>query len=162
MKKSLYNITEEQNQIINAIYLLDGEITPEIEQRLIITKNEIQNKSIAYLSVIKKCEGNNTLIKEEIKRLQTLVKRNDNIVSRLKDNLLNAVKTFGDIEVGFNKFTTRKSSSVIVEDVNSLPKEFKVIKVTEQADKKALKDALNNGEIIKGVYIQDYKNLKIN
>jgi hypothetical protein len=162
MKKSLYNITEEQNQIINAIYLLDGEITPEIEQRLIITKNEIQNKSIAYLSVIKKCEGNNTLIKEEIKRLQTLVKRNDNIVSRLKDNLLNAVKTFGDIEVGFNKFTTRKSSSVIVEDVNSLPKEFKVIKVTEQADKKALKDALNNGEIIKGVYIQDNKNLKIN
>ena len=161
-RKSLYEITTKQNEIINDIYLLDGEITPEIEERLTITKNEIQNKSIAYLSVIKNCDSDNLLIKDEIKRLQALVKRNDNIVNRLKDNLLNAVKTFGVIKVGFNEIGIRKSSSVVVEDVNGLPKEFKVIKVTESADKKAIKDALKNGDIVKGAYIQENQNLKIN
>jgi hypothetical protein len=162
MGNSLFNITAEQKLLMLEIESLEGEITPEIEERLAITESQLQQKSIAYLEVIRQKEAYNGLIDAEIKRLQGLKKQTNNVIERLEETLLNAVKTFGVYTVGTQKFGTRKSSQIIVEDVNSLPEKFKVIKVTEQADKMALKEALKNGEKIEGVYVQDNLNLKIN
>ena len=148
---NLYEITQEQKCLIAEIESMEGEITPEMEQALAITKEQLDQKSIAYLSVITNKEGFNALIDNEIKRLQAIKKRNDTLVRRLKENLLNAVRTFGEYEVGTHKFTTRKSSS----------KEFKVIKVTEQADKIALKKAIQEGMEIKGVELVEHLNLAI-
>ena len=159
---SLYEITTKQQLLINEIESLEGEITLEIEEALIITENELQQKSIAYLEVIKQKESFNSLIDNEIKRLQQLKKVNGNIIERLETNLLLAVRTFGTFSVGLQKFGTRKSSQVIVNDVNLLPEKYKVIKVTEAADKMALKKAIESGEQIEGVYIQENLNLKIN
>lgn len=159
---TLYEITLEQKNLINEIEQMDGEITPEMEAALAITESQLQQKSIAYLEVIRAKESFNGLIDNEIKRLQQLKKVNNNVIDRLNDNLLLAVKTFGEFTVGTQKFGTRKSSQVIVEEVNSLPKEYKTIKVTESADKVALKKAIQAGEEIKGVHIQENLNLKIN
>ena len=159
---SLYSITAEQKSLINEIELLEGEITPEMEQQLAITESQLQQKSIAYLEFIRSKEAFNGLIDNEIKRLQGMKKANNNLIDRLNENLLMAVKTFGNYEVGTQKFGTRKSSQVIVEDVNALPKEFKVVKVTEAADKIAIGKALKAGQEIEGCYIQDNLNLKIN
>jgi hypothetical protein len=160
--KSLFEITLTQKELINEIELMEGELTPEMEKHLVITKGELEQKSIAYLEVIRKKESFNDLIDNEIKRLQALKKSNTNLIDRLNDNLLTAVKVFGNFTIGTQKFGTRKSSQVIIDDVNSLPKEYKTIKVTEAADKKALKEALQSGKEIKGVYIQENLNLKIN
>ena len=160
--KSLYDITADQKLWLNLIESLEGEIEPEMEEALQITEQQLQQKSIAYLEVIRNKEAFNTLVDNEIKRLQQMKKVNNNVIDRLNDNLLNAVKTFGVYTVGLNKFGTRKSSQVIVEDVNSLPEQYKVIKVTEAADKMMLKKAIESGEEIKGVYIQENLNLKIN
>jgi hypothetical protein len=162
MGNSLFNITAEQKLLMLEIESLEGELTPEIEERLAITESQLQQKSIAYLEVIRQKEAYNGLIDAEIKRLQDLKKQTNNVIERLEETLLNAVKAFGVYTVGTQKFGTRKSSQIIVEDVNSLPEKFKVIKVTEQADKMALKEALKNGEKIEGVYVQDNLNLKIN
>jgi len=162
--KSLYNITIDQKILINEIEEMEGEITTEMEERLVITKSEIQQKTIAYLEVISSKESFNSLIDNEIKRLQGMKKQNNSIVDRLKDNLLLAVKTFGKYQIGTQKLGTRNSSSVQVDPdkVNSLPKEYKTIKVTEAPDKKALKDALKRGEEIDGVQLLENLNLKIN
>jgi hypothetical protein len=162
MKKSLYHIETEYLDIINQVEELDGELTPELEQQLSINEKELQGKSIAYLEFIGSKETLNTRINEEIKRLQALKKSNDNLIKNLKNRLLDAVKLFGSFEVGLTSFGTRKSSSVQVDEVNSLPKEYKVVKVTEQADKKAIKDALKRGEEIEGCEIVESLNLKIN
>jgi len=160
--KSLFEITLTQKELINEIELMEGELTSEMDLKLVITKGELEQKSIAYLEVIRKKESFNDLIDNEIKRLQAMKKSNANLIDRLSDNLLTAVKVFGEFTIGTQKFGTRKSSQVIVDDVNSLPKEYKTIKVTEAADKKALKEALQSGEEIEGVYIQENVNLKIN
>lgn len=159
---TLFEITLEQKNLINEIEVLQGEITPEMEELLIINESQLQQKSVAYLEVIRAKESFNGLIDNEIKRLQQMKKVNTNLVDRLNDNLLLAVKTFGDFTVGLQKFGTRKSSQVIIEDVNSLPSEFKNVTVTESADKVALKKAIQAGEEIKGVYIKENLNLKIN
>jgi len=162
--KSLYDITIDQKRLINEIEKMEGEITPKMEERLVITKSEIQQKTIAYLEVIQSKESFNSLIDNEVKRLQQMKKTNNNVVERLKDNLLIAVKTFGNYTIGTQKFGTRKSSSIHVDSdkVNGLPKEYKTIKVTEAPDKKALKEAINRGKEIDGVYLIETLNLKIN
>lgn len=163
MKQSLYNIVEEQRYTLAEIEELGGELTPELEEKLTIQANQLEAKSIAYLEVIKTKDNYNELVKQEIKRLQSIVKRNDSITSRLKDNLLNAVKTFGEFEVGFNKFGIRKSVSVKVLDdmVNQLPKEYKNVKITETPDKTAIKKALQNGIKIDGCELLNNDNLSI-
>jgi hypothetical protein len=158
---TLYDITQEQRFTLLEIEELGGELTPELEERLEITATQLNSKSMAYLEVITTKESFNSMIDAEIKRLQQLKKVNDNLVTRLKDNLLNAVKTFGSFEVGTHKFGTRKSSSIEVEDVNSLPSEYKVITVSERADKTALKKAIQSGEVIDGVELVEHLNLKI-
>jgi len=162
MKTTLYNIEQEYLNLISEIESLDGELTPEIEEQLTINKEQLESKSVAYLQVIATKDDLNTAIDIEIKRLQALKKRNKGLVDNLKNRLLEAVNLFGAFEIGFNKFGTRKSSSVNVEDVNSLSTEYKTVKVTEAADKKAIKDAIKSGIDIPGCSIVENLNLKIN
>ena len=162
MEKSLYNINNEYLDLISQVESLEGELTPELENALTINKADLEVKSIAYMEVIKQRESLNTRIDEEIKRLQALKKSNDNLVQRLKNNLLNAVNLFGNFEAGFLKFSTRKSKAVVVDcDVNDLHKSFKTIKVTETADKVAIKKAIESGEEVEGCYIVENINLQI-
>ena len=162
MKTNLYTIETEYLTLMAQIEEAEGELTPEMEEALQINEAQLQGKSVAYLHIISTREGLNAQAKAEIKRLQAFVKANDNLIDRLKDRLLQAVNLFGAFEVGINKFGTRKSSSVEVEDVNLLDPRYKVVKITESADKKAIKEALKNGQEIEGCSIVDKLNLKIN
>jgi hypothetical protein len=160
--KNLYQIQNEYLTIIQELESNGGELTPELEQGLTINEKELQGKSIAYLEVIKDREALVSRIDEEIKRLQAMKKAQTNLITRLKDNLLTAVKVFGSFESGLVKFGTRKSSKIEIEiDTNDLPKEYKVIKVTETPDKTALKNAIKAGEKIEGVELVEQLNLKI-
>lgn len=162
MEKSLYVIKEEYLDLISQIEQAEGELTPELESALTINKAELEVKSIAYVEVIKQRESFNARIDEEIKRLQAIKKANDNLVLRLKNNLLNAVNMFGSFDAGFLKLSTRKSKSVEVTiDTNDLPKEFKSIKVTEAPDKTAIKKAIESGKEVEGCRIVENINLAI-
>lgn len=160
--KTLYKINAEYIELFGRIEMAEGVLTPELEEELIIKKSELEVKSIAYVEVIKQRESFNDRIDEEIKRLQALKKSNDTLVSKLKNNLLNAVNIFGNYEAGFIKLSTRKSKQVVVDcDVNDLHKSFKTIKVTETADKVAIKKAIESGEEVEGCRIVENINLSI-
>ena len=160
--KTLFDIKNEYLDIINQVEEMEGEITPELSEQLAINEEQLQTKSISYVAVIRQREALNELVSNEIKRLQAIKKRNDMLIYNLENRLLDAVKTFGNFESGLTKFGTRKSESIEVEDVNLLPTEFKTIKVTETADKTALKKAIKEGQVIKGVKLKENMNLKIN
>ena len=160
-KNTLHSIKKDYLDLINEVEEMEGELTPEIEYKLKINKTVLQSKAIAYHSIILSKDAFTMQIDNEIKRLQALKKRNVNLVSRLKNSLLSAVETFGGFTIGTNTFGIRKSERVEVEDVNLLPKEYKTIKVTEQADKIAIKKALKEGKEINYAYIVEQYNLKI-
>jgi hypothetical protein len=160
--KSLYKINAEYMELFGRIEMAEGVLTPELEEELIIKKSELEVKSIAYVEVIKQRESFNDRIDDEIKRLQAMKKSNDTLVSRLKTNLLQAVSIFGNYEAGFVKIGTRKSKQVVVDyDVNDLPKQYKTVKVTETADKVAIKKALESGETVYGCRLVENVNLTI-
>ena len=97
-------------------------------------------------------------IREEEAEIEAMKKAIDNIKARmesrkksvewLKGAVLSALSVVGgkveeaDIRVG-----TRKSTSVDVFDMDALPEEYRVEKVTVSANKTAIKNALKCGEV---------------
>jgi hypothetical protein len=160
---NLFNIQHEYLLLINQIIENGGEITPQQELNLQITRDQLQDKGTNYAFVIKKLDAECDIIDAEIKRLTELKKVRQNACERLKSNISHAMQIFevDKIESPLIKLSFRKSQSVNVADVNSLPNEYKTIKVTEQADKMKIKQALLNGEKIEGCEIVNNNNLQI-
>jgi hypothetical protein len=160
--KTLYQINNDYYDLISQIESLEGELTLELESALEINKNELEVKSIAYVEVIKQRESFNTRIDDEIKRLQALKKQNDNLILRLKNNLLNAVNLFGNFEAGFLKFSTRKSKQVVINcDIDDLPKDYTKITIQREPNKIEIKRAIEQGQEIAGCRIVENINLQI-
>lgn len=160
---NIYKIQNEYLLLINQIIENGGEVTPQQELNLQITRDQLQDKGTNYAFVIKKLDAECDIIDAEIKRLTELKKVRQNACERLKSNISHAMQIFevDKIESPLIKLSFRKSQSVNVADVNSLPNEYKTIKVTEQADKMKIKQALLNGEVIEGCEIVNSNNLQI-
>lgn len=160
---NIFKISDEFLQVLRRIdEEFEGEITEELQEELQLNEDNLLTKASNYIGVIKMKQAAVKTIDEEIKRLQVLKKQNQKSIEWLSNNLEFAVKTFGELEIGTDKLKLRKSSSVSVADVNSLPKEFKTIKVTEAANKAEIKKALKEGREIEGCEIVEKQTLKIN
>ena len=156
---NLYNIKSEYINI--AAQLAEGELTPELEQALMITEANLQEKAINYGYVIKNFESEVDIIEEEIKRLNALKKARVNAVEKLKNNISDAMKLFQILEVKAPTFKMnfRKSESVEVSDL--LDQNYIVEKVSYQPDKIAIKNAIKEGKTVNGAAIIINYNLQI-
>lgn len=161
MKKNLFEISHDYVDLMNEIESVDGELTPELSERLVIHEKERDVKSIAYLEVIRKNEAFDLMIDNEIKRLQDLKKRNKTTIERLKTTLLGAVNLFGEYTVGTVTFKTRKSTGLVIENETLIPKDYQKTVVKTTVDKKKITDAIKNGTDVSGAYLEERKNLMI-
>ena len=160
---TIFKIQAEYQQIVNELIENGGNLTPELELALQITKDNFHSKSENYGYITKQFDAEMDIIDNEIKRLQQAKKTREKAIERLKANIEMAMTTFevDKIETPLIKISFRKSESVEVEDVNNLPNEFKVIKLSETADKLKIKDAIKSGETIEGCYLKTNRNLQI-
>lgn len=121
---SLFAISNDLRKIIEDIEIQGGEITPEQEEDLIISEANLKEKLEHYRKAILILEYQEQLAYDEIKRLQSAKKTKDNIVNRLKTNVLNAVLEFGEcgksgnkvIECETSKFFTANTKSVVLDE----------------------------------------------
>ena len=163
MNKSLFQIKDDAMAIYNMIEQADGEINEELENALKITESELKTKAMSYAGLVKALASDTNEIKAEIKRLQSLVKRNNHITDRLKNTLSDAMFTFqqDEISTSLTKISFRKSESLVINcDVQDLPDDCKIIK-TEPISKTELKKQLKDGRIIDGVEIVQNLNIQI-
>jgi len=161
MKTTLYQIENDYQTLMNEIEEADGELTEEQINALTINEGQLKQKTVSYLEVIRSKEAFNLNVDNEIKRLQAIKKRNNTLVDRLNNSLLDAVKLFGDITCGTLTFTTRKSESVIIEDEELICQDFKTQKLVTSIDKLAIKKAIKEGKEVAGAILQENQNLKI-
>ena len=160
-KTTLYNIKNDYLTLMTEIEENEGILTEEQNELLIINEAELQQKSIAYLEVIKSKEAFNGLIDEEIKRLTAIKKRNNSLVDILNSRLLEAVKVFGEFTIGTLTFGSRKSESVLIENEELIDYQYKNQKMTITVDKNAIKKAIKEGKTVLGASISENLNLKI-
>ena len=156
---NLYNIKSEYLNI--AAQLTEGELTPELEQALIITQENLQEKAINYGYVIKNFESEVDIIEEEIKRLNALKKARQNAVDKLKNNISDAMQLFGILEVKAPTFKMNFRKSESIEIFEGLDQEFITEKVSYQPDKIAIKNAIKEGITVNGAALVTNFNLQI-
>ena len=156
---NLYNIKSEYLAIAHE--LTEGELTPELEQALIITQENLQEKAINYGYVIKNFESEVDIIEEEIKRLNSLKKARQNAVDKLKTNISDAMQLFGILEVKAPTFKMNFRKSESVEIFEGLDQEFITEKVSYQPDKIAIKNAIKEGRQVNGAALITNLNLQI-
>lgn len=162
MQNSLYSISMNLRDILQKIDD-EGEVTPELEQQLVITQEQLQEKGINYALAIKHFDGNVDLIDKEIERLTALKKRNEAMADKLKDKIKSAMVEFGveKIETATLKLSLRKSEETVITDFDSLPSRYKVVKTTESPDKKAIKEDFKLFGSVVGATVIEKKNLII-
>lgn len=160
---NIFNIQDEYKLLVSELIENGGELTPELELSLQINKDQLQSKSENYAYIIKQIDAECDIIDNEIKRLQQAKKVRENTVERLKSTLTIAMNTFEvtEIKTPLIKLNFRKSESIIVYDVNSLPQMFKTIKVTETPDKAKIKEVIKSGDTVVGAELVISQNLQI-
>ena len=160
---NIYQIQNEYQLLINQIIEAEGELTPENETALIINKEQLQSKAVDYSYVIKQLDSDCEQIDAELKRLQQLKKVRTNLAERLKNTISDAMNLYEveKIETPLIKLSFRNSESVEITNESQLDPCFIVTKTVTSPDKKAIKDAIKNGEIVEGATISYNKNLQI-
>lgn len=153
---NIWQIQQELLDIFNELEENDGELTPELEDKLNITQSEFKNKIENYLYVIKQTESDINACDAEAKRLTALKKSKQNTIDRIKSVMAKAIEQFGDenksgnrfIDLGTAKITVRKSDKVIVNDdfaatlVDSTFTEIRSVAFTKELQSNDLKDLL--------------------
>ena len=158
MNTTLYEITDAIKKIEN----MDGEGN-ELKDYLDGVNLSFEEKVNNIIRFRRTTELTIEAIKSEEKRLSELrksyEKRNERLKQYLGYNLSKLGRESYESEAG--KIGFRKSTAIIVEDINKLPEEFvkKTVKLT--ADKPKLKKYLTTGEKLQGVDIVERKNIII-
>jgi type IV secretory pathway VirB4 component len=157
--KSLFQISQEYLQI--AEQLENDELTPELEQALVINQDQFIVKAENYVHIIKQLEADLEQAKKAKEQIRAFEDRKKRVLEKLESNLENAVKLYGPVEAGFYKLSLRKSESVEIQDESLIPIDYKNIKITEAPDKTAIKNALKEGYSVPGANLITNQNLQI-
>ena len=142
----------------------DDEQIQAVGRGLLITQEDFKDKAINYTKYIQAQESAIVEIDAEIKRLQHLKKSRTNKIELLKSNLSNFMKIFNidKVDLGIFKLSLRKSSSVEIAEGAAIPENFqRIIPAKVEADKVALKKALDDGSEFPGITIKNNLSLQI-
>ena len=161
MKQSLYNITEDQRLINAMLEETGGELTPEIEEAMMITEENFISKAEAYGATISEYDAQAEACAQEIKRLQAFKKTCENVSKRMKERISDAMMTFDKDKVtaGTFRFSFRKSTAVVVENEELIPEEY--FRTERTICRKELMDALKAGEVIAGAMMETRQTLQM-
>lgn len=157
---TLYDLTNQYQQLLE----LESEID---EQTFIDTLQSIdeaiEDKAENLAKVIKEMEATITTIANEVNRLQSKKQVVANRVSNLKTYLQGEMEKVNKTKIKGELFTVNIQNnppSLKVDSADKIPKSF-YIEQEPTLDKKALKEAVKNGEVIEGVELKQTRSLRI-
>lgn len=101
---NIYQISQELLNIFDIIEENEGELTPELEEQLTITRESFNEKIKNYGNVVKMLQNDIAEIKNEKARLNDLQKSKEKTIERIKQIMIEAIELFGDTNKNGNKF----------------------------------------------------------
>lgn len=147
MNNSLFNISREYVDIINEIEMNEGEITPELEERLTLSIKDKEIKVSNYLKLLKTWDSNVELADKEVLRAVEFKNKYLKYIEKIKKYLLQGVLILGDegkevttktgkkfksrsIEYGTHKLTAKRSPKVEILDENDIDLKYTKTEIT--------------------------------
>lgn len=161
MGLTLYHITSEQLRINELLEESGGELTPEIEEALMLNEQNFVTKADGYIESIAKYRALAEAADVRIKEMQRIKKTAENIEKRLKERLMTAmcVMDRDSVEIGSRKLSLRHTKSVNITDAARIPSVFSIVEVKH--DKKRIGEALKNGELVPGAELVSNTSIQI-
>lgn len=177
---NIFEIEQDLLSVFDEIEENEGEITPELEEKLEVTQENFKNKVESYVNLIKIKEGELDTISFEIDRLKKLGESKTKLIARLQNIILQAINKFGDttpkggkfFDYGTGKISIRKTQIVDTNDElikfigSNLSHELAIRKVNNQLNvlppitKEELLANLNDDETPFGITPDDLDNIK--
>lgn len=163
MKEKLYELTAQYRDVLDGIYV-DTE-TGEIVGGTELDKLEgaINDKAEAIAVVIKEKTAFADACKAEIdqlnKRQKSALREADFLKEYLKTNL--DALSIPKLKTPRCSISFRTSYSVDITDKEKIPTAFMVSKTTVEPDKVAIKEAINNGELVDGAVLVTKRNIQV-
>lgn len=157
----LYELTQNY---LNLLELLENPDVPKevVEAALEEVEGSFDDKAENIVKLIKSIEADVKGYKEEETRLSTRRKTLENKVKGLKDYLEGSMIALDKKDIKGKIFTLaikKNPPSVIIDDFNVLPMEYK--KIEEKEDKKKIKESIDNGIEVPGARIEQKESLRI-
>lgn len=121
---NIFEIQEELKAVEQELEENGGELTEELEQKLVVTQETFKEKVRNYTNVIKMLENDTNLIKEEQARLKELCDRKNKTIDRLKSIIVNAIEQFGEtkksgvryLNYGTGEISVKTTKAVVVDE----------------------------------------------
>ena len=163
MEKSLYKIDQDLMALLEAIAEQEGEITPEQDEQLAINRYELETKAVDYSMAILQLNAWVEMADKEAKRVTAIKNAYKKTSETLKQRITEALERYDIREVkdATIKVSLRKSVKTIIDDLDQVPKQYKIVRVETTPDKEAIKKAIQEGEIIEGAHLEERNNLQI-
>ena len=156
---TLYEMTAQASELYE---LLQNE---EIDEQTFLDTLEAigtEEKVEGYCQVIKELQADLDKFKAESDRLAARMKTTKNGIDRMKNSLLTFLSASGQSKVKAGTFSvsvgTSKQTNIL--DESLIPAEFKIPQ-PDKIDKKAIKDAIENGQDVEGAEIVINESVRI-
>lgn len=135
------------------------ELNEDVKQEVIkLLEIEINNKSKNIIGVIKNHEATIKVMKDEEKRIAKNRKIKENSLERFKEYVRECLERAGKkkVETDIGVISLRKKqASLIIEDEELIPEEYKVRKELVSIDKNSIKDFIKKGNTVNGCKLSD-------
>lgn len=164
--KSLKDIVNEASQIEQMLIESCGEITPEIGAALSVISEQLPQKIDHYHFILERFESLEKHYKSRAEFFKQIAAQCKNAQDRLKENIKFAMHEMGVDEIHGQDMRFKMAptqGTLIIEEEEMVPVEFKAEIITTEIDKKALKEALLVGEVpgaklVPGFSLRTYAN----
>lgn len=162
---NLYELSKTVDMVVHEVIDAEGELSPDLERRLDEISLQFKDKASNIGKWVLNIDSNDTLIQNEIERLQRRLRIQGNLKKRLKDYLKFCMENCGLNKLDLSTFTisiAKNPPSVGEIDETKLPSKYIKVVQTTSIDKKSLLIDLKTGEQIPGAYlVSDKTNLRI-
>ncbi|CAI0813989.1 siphovirus Gp157 family protein [Serratia proteamaculans] len=134
------------------------DLTPEmIADTLEGIKGALGDKLDGAFTYVRNLEGLAKTVDEEVKRLTERKRSFENRAKSIRKYVLACLLASGQdsLKTTTNTFTARKGvASVVIDNADLLPDELVTVQTLVAPDKKAIKEAMENGVDVKGAHIE--------
>lgn len=163
---SLVSLVAESNNLELMLIESGGEMTPELEQALAFTQENLVAKVDSCSFVLERLEALEEYYKQKAKEYSIVAKQCEAAQERLKDNLAFAMEAMKTDELKGQDFYFKKvasAGSLEITDPKLIPNEFKSLLTTTVIDNKTLKEAalkydVPGAKLVPGFSIRSYIN----
>ncbi|CAI0822963.1 siphovirus Gp157 family protein [Serratia proteamaculans] len=134
------------------------DLTPEmIADTLEGIEGALGDKLDGAFTYVRNLEGLAKTVDEEVKRLTDRKKSFENRAKSIRKYVLSCLLASGQdsLKTTTNTFTARKGvASIVIDNIELLPDELVTTQVLTAPDKKAIKEAIENGVEVAGAHIE--------